>query len=63
MGGDRSKAVVDPFGESYEIGGLFVCDASLLPSNAIQHPMLTVAALSHYIADNILRRQRSYFWS
>lgn len=63
MGGDRSKAVVDPFGESYEIGGLFVSDASLLPSNAIQHPMLTVAALSHYIADNILRRQRSYFWS
>ena len=63
MGADRKKAVVDPYGQVYEVSGLFVSDASLLPSIAIQHPMLTVAALSHYIADQILTRHQGYFWS
>lgn len=63
MGSDRNTAIVDPFGETYEISGLFVSDASILPSIAIQHPLLTVAAMAHYIADNIIRRQGSYFWS
>ena len=63
MGADREKAIVDPFGETYEISGLFVSDASILPSIAVQHPLLTVAALAHYIADNIIQRQKSYFWS
>lgn len=63
MGADRTQAVVDPFGETYEISGLFVSDASILPSISIQHPLLTVAALSHFIADNIIKRQSSYFWS
>ena len=63
MGADREKAIVDPFGETYEISGLFVSDASILPSIAVQHPLLTVAALAHYIADNIIQRQKSYFWT
>lgn len=63
MGADRKKAVVDPYGQVYEVSGLFVSDASLLPSLAVQHPMLTVAALSHYIADQILTRHQGYFWS
>jgi hypothetical protein len=35
----------------------------LLPSIAVQHPMLTVAALAHYISDQILTRHQGYFWS
>jgi choline dehydrogenase-like flavoprotein len=31
MGADRKKAVVDPYGQTYEVSGLFVSDASLLP--------------------------------
>ena len=63
MGADRKKAVVDPYGQVYEVSGLFVSDASLLPSIAVQHPMLTVAALAHYISDQILTRHQGYFWS
>lgn len=63
MGADRNKAVVDPYGQTYEVSGLFVSDASLLPTIAVQHPMLTVAALAHYIADQILTRHKGYFWS
>lgn len=63
MGADRTKAVVDPYGQVYEVSGLFVSDASLLPTIAVQHPLLTVAALAHYIADQILTRHKGYFWS
>ena len=63
MGADPEKAVVDPYGQSYEASGLFVCDASVLPSIAIQHPLLTVAAMAHYMADNIIKNQKSYFWT
>ncbi|HEX5278257.1 MAG TPA: GMC family oxidoreductase [Fluviicoccus sp.] len=63
MGADRAQAIVDPYGETYEISGLFVSDASILPSIVVQHPLLTVAAMAHYIADNIIRRSGSYFWS
>ncbi|PTQ88274.1 GMC family oxidoreductase [Agitococcus lubricus] len=63
MGADRKKAVIDPYGQSYEVSGLFVSDASLLPSIAVQHPMLTVAALAHYIADKIIKDYKGYFWS
>jgi choline dehydrogenase-like flavoprotein len=63
MGADRTKAVVDPYGQTYEVSGLFVSDASLLPTIAVQHPLLTVAALAHYISEQILTRHKGYFWS
>lgn len=63
MGRDPFTSVVNPWGESHEVKGLFVTDASILPTETTAHAHLTVCALSSYIVDNILRKQDSYFWS
>lgn len=54
MGPDSSKAVVGENGESHDVKGLFVADASLFPTSVIVNPQITVYALSSYIADQIL---------
>jgi choline dehydrogenase-like flavoprotein len=63
MGKDPFTSVVNPWGESHEVKGLFITDASILPSGTTTHPHLTVCALSSYIVGNILLKPNSYFWS
>ena len=63
MGADPFSSVVNPWGECHEVKGLFITDASILPSETTVHAHLTVCALSSYIVDNILLKQKSYFWS
>ncbi|MDQ8038497.1 MAG: GMC family oxidoreductase [Pedobacter sp.] len=63
MGKDPFSSVVNPWGESHEVKGLFITDASILPSETTVHAHMTVCALSSYIVSNILQRQNSYFWS
>lgn len=61
MGADPEYSVVKPTGETHEISGLFVADASLMPSNAVVSPQMTVHALASYIADHINANENNYF--
>ncbi|MDF2445699.1 MAG: oxidoreductase family protein [Moraxellaceae bacterium] len=63
MGRDPFTSVVNPWGECHEVKGLFVTDASILPSETTTWAHLTVCALSSYIVDNIVLKSPSYFWS
>lgn len=63
MGKDPFTSVVNPYGETHEVKGLFITDASILPTETTRHAHLTVCALSSYIVDNILLKKNSYFWS
>lgn len=56
MGPDRKKSVVDARGQSHDIHGLYVADASVFPTSVIVNPQITVYALSSYIADKILEQ-------
>lgn len=61
MGKDKAKSVVNPYGEAHDVANLFVADASLFPTSIIVNPQMTVYAISHYIADEILKNQHKYF--
>lgn len=63
MGKDPFTSVVNPWGECHDVKGLFITDASILPSETTVHAHMTVCALSGYIVENILLKQNSYFWS
>lgn len=53
IGGDPARGALSPTGESYEVENLFVADGSALPSAPGVNPMLSIMAVSHYIAQNI----------
>jgi len=60
MGGDPATSVVAEHGESHEIRGLYVADASLFPTSIIVNPQVTVYALATRIAEQILARRHQY---
>lgn len=55
MGRDPAASVVDPFGQSHEIGNLWICDGSVFPSSLAANPALTIMALSLRTAHSFLR--------
>ncbi|PKM21976.1 MAG: GMC family oxidoreductase, partial [Gammaproteobacteria bacterium HGW-Gammaproteobacteria-14] len=61
MGADPATTVVAPHGESHDVKGLYVVDASLLPTSIIVNPQVTVYAMATYIADQIIARRQEYF--
>lgn len=61
MGADPSSSVVNPYGETHDVKGLFVADASLFPTSILVNPQESVYALSNYIADYILSDAQGYF--
>jgi choline dehydrogenase-like flavoprotein len=56
MGADPARSVVAPHGETHDVKGLYVTDASLLPTSIIVNPQVTVFALASYISSEILAR-------
>jgi len=56
MGGDPRTSVVDAFGESHEVPGLFVADMSVFPTSLGAPPQITTAALADRSAQRILAR-------
>ena len=46
MGTDKDDAVVNPYGQSFDIGNLWICDNSVFPSSLAANPALTIMALS-----------------
>jgi choline dehydrogenase-like flavoprotein len=63
MGTDPHTSVVNAVGESHTVGGLFVVDASIFPTDINVNPQMTVYAMANYISDHILKRATSYFWT
>jgi choline dehydrogenase-like flavoprotein len=54
MGEYANKSVVKFSGESHEVNGLFVADASLFPTSIGVPPTLTIAALAEHVAAQII---------
>jgi choline dehydrogenase-like flavoprotein len=63
MGIDPAKSVVNPHGETHDVKGLFVADASLFPSHVMVSPEETVYALASYIAEHITQNKAQYFFA
>lgn len=53
MGVDPKKSVVRPTGETHDVDGLWVADASLMPSSLGVNPQMTVMALGIHVARHI----------
>lgn len=50
MGTDPKKSVVGPDGQSHDVPGLYVADASLMPSSLGVNPQMTIMALAITVA-------------
>ena len=50
MGSNPRRSVVDPSGQSHDVPGLYVSDASVLPTALGANPMLTIMACARHIA-------------
>ncbi|MDX1693919.1 MAG: GMC family oxidoreductase [Ketobacteraceae bacterium] len=61
MGNSPDHSVVSATGETHDVKGLFVADASLFPTSVLVNPQMTVYAMSNYIADRILQDHARYF--
>ncbi len=56
MGNDPETAVVDPWGKSFDLPNLWICDNSVFPSSLAANPALTIMALSLRTAEAFLQR-------
>jgi choline dehydrogenase-like flavoprotein len=59
MGTDPSRAVVDPWGRSFDVPNLWVSDNSIFPTALCANPALTTMALSLRTAEAFLRSRLS----
>lgn len=53
MSGSPAQGALQPTGESYEVGRLFVADGSVLPTATGVNPMLTIMSVAYVIAGHI----------
>lgn len=56
MAGSAALGAVNPEGESYEVRGLFVADASALPTATGVNPMISIMTLAHQVAQAVKAR-------
>jgi len=55
MGPEADDAVVDPWGRSFDVPNLWICDNSIFPSAMPANPALTIMALGLRSAERFLR--------
>jgi choline dehydrogenase-like flavoprotein len=56
MGSPPAHSVVGETGESHDVRGLFVVDASAFPTSSGVNPMITIMAIADHVARGILER-------
>lgn len=56
MGADPEATVVSPSGETHDVAGLFVADASLFPTSIMVNPQISVYALATFVAEHVLAK-------
>jgi choline dehydrogenase-like flavoprotein len=61
MGADASKTVVGPWGETHDVGNLFVADGSVMPGCPTVNPQISIMAFATRTADHIVRHGARYF--
>ncbi len=61
MGVDKRASVVDPHGESWDVPGLFVADASVFPGPIGVNPQITIMALATRTGRWLLDNEARYF--
>jgi len=54
MGSDPKKSVVDETGQTHEVQGLYVADASAFPTSSGVNPMITIMAVADHVARSII---------
>ena len=52
--GENSSAVSDSWGKVHGLSGLYIADASLIPSSIHVNPQITIMALSMRVARKIV---------
>ncbi|CAO3593702.1 unnamed protein product [Absidia cylindrospora] len=55
MGASASNSVVKPTGETWQVKGLYVADASVFRTSSGVNPMVTIMAISLHIADQLVQ--------
>jgi choline dehydrogenase-like flavoprotein len=58
MGCRRGASAFDTRGESWDVKGLYVADASAFPTPSGVNPMVTVQALAHVVASGVVEERR-----
>ncbi len=53
MGADRGRSVVGETGESHDVKGLYVADASAFVTSSGVNPMITIMAIADHVARGI----------
>ena len=61
MGIDKRSSVVDPHGESWDVPGLFIADASVFPGPIGVNPQITIMALATRCGRWLLDNEQRYF--
>lgn len=59
MGNNPKTSAVKPTGETWEVKGLYVADASVFPTASGVNPMLTTYSIAHSIAQFIKKADHS----
>jgi len=56
LGTDPTRSVVDPEGQSHEVAGLYVLDASIFPSNIGVNPQHSICGLTWVLSERLAAR-------
>ena len=56
MGADPSASVVSPAGQSHDLDGLYIVDASIFPTSLKVNPMITIMGCARRIASGLAER-------
>lgn len=56
MGGSAATSAVDPDGQTWDVPGLYVADASCFPTASGVNPMISIESIAHMIATRLAAR-------